>query len=493
MQTLNRRLIFIAFALCLLTALLPQQAYAVAQPTLSAETAYQSAAAYMVKKVPKPSFGDEWFIVSLARGGYEVPSGYYDTYYANLVKEVQNRKGELHSRKYTEYSRVILALSAIGKDARNVGGYNLVEKLYDFKNVSWQGINGPTFALIALDTWQYDIPDTAANSRDEMIEYLLSKQLDNGGFNLSGSEMDVDLTAMAVQALSTYRERKDVEQAIERALGALSTAELGSSESISQLITALASLSIDPEQDDRFSEAVNQLLQYFDAAGGGFKHLLDEPGTNGMATEQAGYALAAYERMLAGDAKLYDMTDTKPPGSVFTDVSKHWGAKYVQEAFELGLMKGYPDGTFKPDVQLTRAQAASLVARTLKLKHTKAAPYSDISKYSQETQGEIAALYEAGIIGENGGSFKPDNKLTRAELALMLARGYSYHTGNEYKAAALAPFTDIAKLNDETKQAVSFLYDFKIAEGANGKFDPLGNTTRAHAAKMFVAFYKLVN
>lgn len=494
MFALKRRLFLLALALCVLSGLLPVQAHAALAQTLpSAASAYGSAGAYMVQKAPNPSYGDEWFIISLARGGYKVPANYYDIYYTNLVKEVREREGELHSRKYTEYSRVILALSAIGKDARNVGGYNLVQKLFDFNNVSWQGINGPIFALIALDTWQYEMPETAANSRDEMIQYLLDNQLNDGGFALSGAQIDPDITAMAVQALSTYRERKDVAEAIDHAIDALGAVQLGSSESISQLITALTSLSIDPAQDDRFNGVMGGLLQYYDAAGGGFKHLLDEAGTNAMATEQAAYALASYERMLAGDPKLYDMTDTKPAAGMYSDVLQHWGAEAIDEASKLGLMKGYPDGTFRPDVQLTRAQAASLIARALKLQHAEPAPYSDISKYSKETQGEIAALYEAGIIASNNGKFNPDRKLTRAELALMLARGYYYHTGQRYEAAAWAPFADIAALNDETKQAVTFLYDYKIAEGSNGKFNPSGYTTRAHAAKMFVGFYQLVN
>ena len=162
--------------------------------------AYKTTGKYMVEAVPNPTFGDEWFIISLARGEYDVPTNYYETYYSNLVSELKKRDGVLHNRKYTEYSRVILALSAIGKDATNVGGYNLVKELFDFDKVVWQGLNGPIFALIALDTWNYDIPKNATNSREKMIEHILSKQLADGGFTLSGTNADPDMTAMAVQA-----------------------------------------------------------------------------------------------------------------------------------------------------------------------------------------------------------------------------------------------------------------------------------------------------
>ncbi|MFX3636224.1 MAG: S-layer homology domain-containing protein [Candidatus Pristimantibacillus sp.] len=496
----KRSFLTIVAALCLFTGMLTPNVYAQAT-TISVSTAYETASSFMVRNVPNPSYNNEWFIISLARGGYEVSSTYYGSYYRNLVKEVQEREGELHSRKYTEYSRVILALSAIGKDARNVGGYNLVEKLYDFDQVIRQGINGPIFALIALDSWGYDIPATATNSRDRMISYILSKQLDNGGFPLSGTQADPDITAMAIQGLSTYADRNEVDEAIDRALAALNqigvegkdkSPDSKNSENTAQLLTALSSLSIDPMKDDRFSGAVDELLLFYDKKDGGFKHILEENASNGMATEQAGYAIAAYERMLAGKTKLYDMTDTKQAPSSFTDVTNHWASEAIQQAFQHGLMKGYQDGTFKPEQQLTRIQAASLVARALHLESTNKAPYSDIVKYNQETQSEVAALYEAGIIQLNKGIFNPDRKLTRAELALMLARSYDYATDKKYEATALVPFTDIAHLNNETKQAIAFLYQNRLAEGSNGKFQPSQNTTRAQAAKLFVGFVNLM-
>ncbi|NIK77193.1 hypothetical protein FHS15_002318 [Paenibacillus castaneae] len=498
MQVLKRSIMIITMVLFLFSGIMTQ--HMSAREPVSA--AYETASAYMVKNVPNPTYNNEWFIISLARGGYKVPAHYYENYYTNLVKEVQERKGELHSRKYTEYSRVILALSAIGKDARNVGGYNLVEKLYDFDQVKWQGLNGPIFALIALDSWQYDIPKTATNSRKEMIDYILDKQLDNGGFSLSGTQSDSDITAMAIQALSSYIDRADVKAAINKALAELSqsllnkgkyeNAETGNVENIAQLITALTSLSINPLMDDRFNGVFDGLFQFYYAADGGFKHQLTEKVSNGMATEQAAYAIAAYERMLAGKTKLYDMTDAKPRESSFSDISNHWGNEVIEQAFELGLMKGYEDGTFRPQVQLTRVQAASLIARTLKLQHTQDAPYSDIAKYNQATKDEIAAVFEAGIIQLNAAKFNPDHKLTRAELALMLVRGYQYKEGTKYEAAKPAPFSDIARFNDETKQAITFLYDLKLAEGSNGLFYPSAYTTRAEASKLFVNFYNLV-
>lgn len=153
--------------------------------TPSVQEAINGTAAYMIKNLPNPGYQNEWYIFSLARSSYPVPEEYYNTYYENLKKSVVEKKGILHKTKYTEYSRVILALTAIGKDPTDVGGYNLVEELFNLTNVTKQGINGPIFALIALDTNKYPIPSTVTeNSRQKMIDYILEKQLTDGGFAL---------------------------------------------------------------------------------------------------------------------------------------------------------------------------------------------------------------------------------------------------------------------------------------------------------------------
>ena len=110
---------------------------------------------YMLEIVEEPqvgSVGGEWAVIGLARSGYDVPQKYWDDYYATVEDYVEEHKGNLHDKKYTEYSRVIVALTAIGADPANVAGYNLLTPLGDFDKTIWQGINGPIWALIALDS-----------------------------------------------------------------------------------------------------------------------------------------------------------------------------------------------------------------------------------------------------------------------------------------------------------------------------------------------------
>ncbi|MEK4486138.1 S-layer homology domain-containing protein [Psychrobacillus sp. FSL H8-0484] len=477
---------------------------------ISTLDAYKTTGQYMVKQVLNPKYGDEWFIIALVRGEYNVPKDYYEKYYENVITHVQSVKGELHNRKYTEYSRLIIALTAIGKDPTNVGGYNLVDKLSDFDKVVWQGPNGAYFALIALDTWGFELPKNATTTRDKLIDHILSKQLADGGWDLSATKADPDMTAMAIQALSTYKDQPSVRKSIDRALVTLQKLQdanggykswgTTNSESVAQVITALSSLNIDPKEDARFTKVLNSFLTFYNEKDGAFKHVLTETSSNGMATEQASYTLAGYNRLLAGKTKLYDMSDTKKnkpstplEKASFKDIQSHWAKDDIEAAVAKGLLKGYEDNTFKPNNHLTRVQAVSILVRSLNLTSTGDAPFTDIQGYNESTKKEIAAAYEANLLTVKLGKFSPSSPITREELAIMLNRAYTFKTGQAYASSKIAPLNDIANLSNESKKAITFLYDFDIAQGSNGAFQPSNSLTRAHAAKMFNNFLKVVD
>ena len=184
--------------------------------------------------------------------------------------------GVLHAKKYTEYSRVILAWTALGKDATDVGGFNLLVPLADFDQTVFQGINGPIFALLALDSGAYDIPENTAGTtqatRDGYVDYILNAELPGGGWSFAGGDAETDITAMALQALAKYRDRQDVADAVERGLTVLSQQQeenggfvaydSESSESIAQVIVALTELDVSLT-DSRFVNAVLQLAEFF--------------------------------------------------------------------------------------------------------------------------------------------------------------------------------------------------------------------------------------
>lgn len=264
--------------------------------------------------------GGEWMVIGLARSGREVPAGYYDNV-LGYVQEHMDENGRLHSAKSTENARVILALTALGKDVTDVGGHDLLAGLNSMDYIQKQGINGPIWALIAFDSGNYPIPEGDV-TREKLIRVILDAQLPDGGWALSGDVSDPDMTGMALQALAPYyKTNADVKAAVDVALVMLShtQAEDGgfasidgtNSESVAQVLVALTALGIDPATDSRFVKngvsLLDALCAYY-VEGGSFRHTPDgEP--DGMATEQGYYALTAYYRMLDGKTSLYDMTD----------------------------------------------------------------------------------------------------------------------------------------------------------------------------------------
>ena len=292
---------------------------------------YISTGEYM-EKLGTPSvgaIGGEWMVIGLARSGRTVPG--VEDYYQKAVEYVQQSidpdTGRLHKAKSTDNSRMILALTAIGKDVTNVGGYNLLAGLSDLEFVKYQGNNGPIWALLALDSGNYPVPSGGTTTRQALIDEILSVQTSDGGWAISGDRADSDMTGMALTALAPYYKKDPtVKQAIDKAIARLSEMQdddggfsttygdgkyIATSESTAQVLTALSALGIDADTDSRFvkngSSVVDALLRYY-VKGGGFKHVMDGE-IDGMGTEQAYYALTAYYRFLSGKTNLYDMTD----------------------------------------------------------------------------------------------------------------------------------------------------------------------------------------
>lgn len=272
--------------------------------------------------------GGEWVALGLARSG-----SIRDTLaeqYAQAAYQYVKKKGSstMSDSKSTENSRMILALTSIGKDPSDVAGYDLLEPLADLDYVKSQGINGPIFALIALDSHNYDIPKAVAGktqtTREALIDAILAAQLSDGGWNVNGNGADADMTAMAIQALAPYySSNAKVKSAIDDALNRLSQMQeanggytswgTANAESVAQVIVALTSLGIDPASDGRFIKngysTLDALATFYNDKGG-FKHSQsDTTSSNGLATEQAYYALASWYRLKAGKTSLYDMSD----------------------------------------------------------------------------------------------------------------------------------------------------------------------------------------
>ena len=237
-----------------------------------------------VKEPTVGTLGGEWVMYGLSHAGYDMSDSYRDTYLANVEKELKEKDGILHAKAFTQYSRVIIGVTSAGADATNIAVYNIVEPLADFVNVKWLGMNSVMWALIALDSGNYEMPQLTEsyrygtltpketdrqNSRQRMVDYLLANQYDDGAWNIltkaeekSGynAVSSVDMTAMGMIALAPYSKQAKVKKALDRAISYLSKQQ---------------------NQTGGF--------RHVNKASGGFQPVVDQ-----MATEQAYYALAFF-------------------------------------------------------------------------------------------------------------------------------------------------------------------------------------------------------
>ncbi|RUL51735.1 S-layer homology domain-containing protein [Lysinibacillus antri] len=258
----------------------------------------------------------------------------------------------------------------------------------------------------------------------------------------------------------------------------------------------------------QFTLLVNELDkavgQVTEANGGHFVKVVEEiaadykthvPNPANIHLSDAGYQVVG-NKFLESFATLADEEEaTEEPieGPVFTDLAGHWSAEYVKAAVEYGVISGFEDGTFKPNQAVNRIQIVSIIGRSLEVPgQAVEVPFVDISNYSEKIQAEVAKVAGLGIVVGEKGYFKPEDKVTRAQLAVMISRAYTATTGETYVPKQVAPFKDIAGYNEETQNAITLLYDLGIVQGTgNGAFSPSSDVTRAQAAKIILGFLTL--
>ena len=325
------------------------------------DTVLSKVRSYILSKDTKPDYSSIWNVIGLKRSGLYVPESYINLFYSNVIAYCESKDWQITRAKYSDYSKLILALTAIGVDARDVMGHNLLAYLSDYENVSRQGNNGTIWALIALKSNPaYEIPEDPSavqqNSEELLVKKVVGMQCQDGGWTLMGTTGDSDMTGMAMQALASYYNKdgyEDVTAAIDKGLawieknqlssGGFGTMNTETSESVAQIITALCGVGIDCGEDARFIKngkwPMTGLFQYY-MPEGGFMHVAADAGNNGggaggiidgMATEQGLYATVAYRRFLDGETFLYDMSDvaisagTKPVVSPTIDTGSNSG------------------------------------------------------------------------------------------------------------------------------------------------------------------------
>lgn len=406
------------------------------------DTVLSKVRSYILSKDTKPDYSSIWNVIGLKRSGLYVPESYINLFYSNVIAYCESKDWQITRAKYSDYSKLILALTAIGVDARNVMGHNLLAYLSDYENVSRQGNNGTIWALIALKSNPaYEIPEDPSavqqNSEELLVKKVVGMQCQDGGWTLMGTTGDSDMTGMAMQALASYYNKdgyEDVTAAIDKGLawieknqlssGGFGTMNTETSESVAQIITALCGVGIDCGEDARFIKngkwPMTGLFQYY-MPEGGFMHVAADAGNNGggaggiidgMATEQGLYATVAYRRFLDGETFLYDMSDvaisagTKPVVSPTIDTGSNSGgnsssttAKKTETKPAASKVKVIKVGLNYSTIYLTKGKSKTLKATVSPSNATKKSV-----KWSSSNK-KIATVNAKGkVIGKKAGS-----------------------------------------------------------------------------------------
>ena len=182
--------------------------------------------------------------------------------------------------------------------------------------------------------------------------------------------------------------------------------------------------------------------------------------------------------------------DEKQATIYFSDIAYHWAKNYIRPMTNKGIFKGYEDGTFRPNIGLTRQEMAVSVVRLLKLEgemdKVDMEKFTDDSKIASWAKGYVYLLVSKGIFkGYDDGSFDPNGVITREQLALVLSRSLAKTPENLSEIR----FNDVHKISDWSKEAIKVMLTLKIVNGYEDQtFRPQKTVTRAEACTMMYKF-----
>ncbi|WP_159887228.1 S-layer homology domain-containing protein [Paenibacillus puerhi] len=178
----------------------------------------------------------------------------------------------------------------------------------------------------------------------------------------------------------------------------------------------------------------------------------------------------------------------------YGDIRGHWAESIISIMTAKQIAGGVGEGRFAPDEQVTRAEFASMLARALNLQQTAAVPFPDVPGDAWYRY-DVAKALSAGLIeGMDNGSFLPQATITREQMAAMMMRAYSLNTSIRQQDILLPPDS---RFKDEKEASAWALRSVRLADAVglmngspDGYFHPKQTATRAEA---LVVLYRLIN
>ncbi|WP_338554449.1 5'-nucleotidase C-terminal domain-containing protein [Paenibacillus sp. KS-LC4] len=173
-----------------------------------------------------------------------------------------------------------------------------------------------------------------------------------------------------------------------------------------------------------------------------------------------------------------------PTSAPLKDVTGHWAEQSIKQAVEQGIVKGFTDGTFRPEANATRAEFVTMVSRAFKLGDATSVPnFRDADTIPVWARSFVAQLSEAGLIsGYADNTFRPSNPLTRIEMTAIMVRAL----GLPIDTAATVVFADASEIPAWAVPYVAAAAKAGIVQGANNRFNPSANATRAEVVTLLL-------
>ncbi|UNK18824.1 pullulanase [Paenibacillus sp. N3/727] len=219
----------------------------------------------------------------------------------------------------------------------------------------------------------------------------------------------------------------------------------------------------------------------------------DEAGTTGVSTK-SGFTLTSKSITLEPLTSVVIKMESaaggdSEEGKTFTDISGHWAETSIKELAAKQIVKGTSDTKFSPDQQLTRAQFAAMLVRSLNLSDQgqESVAFKDVDSKAWYASAVATAYHHGLVSGKGKDVFAPNAAITREETAVMLLRAYQTK-GNVFSSSEEAPvLKDKEQISPWAAKKVNEALSLGLMKGhANGKFAPKAATTRAESSQAIV-------
>lgn len=177
---------------------------------------------------------------------------------------------------------------------------------------------------------------------------------------------------------------------------------------------------------------------------------------------------------------------TEMPAAPFNDIAGHWAQENIVKLAEKKIINGYPDGSVKPDANITRAEIAVILVKAAGLEpaETITLTFKDAADIPDWSKGYVQAAVDAGIIsGYEDNTYRPSRNLSREEMVVLMMKAFEFGSSENTELA----FVDAEAIGGWAKAFVAKSVEMDFVKGyPDNTFKPKRSVTRAEAFTVLV-------